>query len=387
MEDVFRRLAAGLAVLCGLVLCAPAVAGAAAISGTVSSETTHLGIGGVEVCPTPRPYTFETACAETDGAGHYALAGLPAANYIVNFSGARNNLRYVNEFYDNKTSSWEADLFPLGSEDRTLNVELAEGGSISGTVVDDVTKQPIEGLAACAWNGGGANERCDLSDAGGHYEINGLTSGAYNVEYESWNRVNYIGEFYEDAETLGADTKVSVTAPTTTSEIDDELSRGAEILGHVSEVSTGGPVAGAMVCAPPLSEESVNTNCEWTDSAGNYAIRGLRAGTYQVAFDVEFGPFGGPHAFEWWQGAGARAQATPLALAAPSTTTGIDGRASRPYEPPPPAPPASSGSIAPISALSPNPRTVRCRKGFHRKRVKGKLRCVRKHRHHRRRTG
>jgi hypothetical protein len=382
MGGVFSRLAAGLAVFCALVLCGPAAAEAATISGTVSSETTHVGIGGVEVCPTPQPYTFETECTETDSSGHYALTSLPPASYMLYFSAFVNNLRYVSEFYDNKSSNLDADLVTLSSpeESRQIDVELAEGGSIAGTVIDDVTKQPIDGLAACAWNTGGAYQRCDKSDAAGHYEINGLPSGEYNVEYEGWNQVNYIRELYKDAETLAQDTQVPVTAPSTTSGIDAELARGAEILGHVSEVRSGAPVEGAMVCAPPQSEVDINENCDWTDAAGNYAIRGLPAGTYQVGFDVEFaGPFGGPTAFEWWQGASTRADATLLELTTPSSTTGINGKASRPYSPPPETPPVSVPSPK-LPIVRPLPK---CKKGFHRKLVKGKKRCVQKH-HHRR---
>jgi hypothetical protein len=369
----------------------PALAAAASISGTVTDETTDVGIAGIEVCPTPQPYSFEVACTETDSSGHYSLTGLPTANYKLYFSAWLNNLRYVSEYWNDKVSFQDAELVALGSEEsRQIDIGLAEGGSVSGTVIDDATKEPIEGLAACAWDTGGFYQRCDKSDATGYYEINGLPSGDYNVEYEGWNQVNYIHEFYEDAETLAQDTKVPVTAPATTSGIDAELARGAEILGHVSEVSSGVPVEGAMVCAPPESvpvAES-NQNCDWTDAEGNYAIRGLKAGTYVVGFDVGFaGPFGGLGAGQWWKEASTRAEATVLGLTTPQTMTGIDGKVDRSYwyQPELPGespPPPTTGSLFPLSATkTPLPR---CRKGFHRKLIQGKKRCVRKHRHHRR---
>lgn len=211
-----------------------------------------------------------------------------------------------------------------------------------------------------------------------------MPSGEYFVEYEGWNQVNYIGEVYKD----GQAEKVEVVAPETKSGIDAELARGAEILGHVSEVTSGAPVEGAMVCAPPQSvaDADIDQNCDWTDAAGNYAIRGLPAGTYQVGFDVDWaGPFGGVSAFEWWQGASTRAGATLLELTAPSTTTGIDGKASR-LSPPAP-PPVVSTPPTLVTPVEPRPRLPKCRKGFHHKLVKGKKRCVRKHRHHRRHRG
>jgi len=385
-----RRAVLVAAVVSTMVL-APAAAQAASITGTVSDEVTHAGLGGIEVCPTPQPYTFEVACVGTDSAGHYSLTGLPPAQYQLYFSARVGNPRYVDEFYDNTTSYEEADLVTLGSpeDSRQIDVGLAEGGTITGTLVDEASKAPIEGMAACAWSPGGVYERCGISGAAGFYEIQGLPSNEYVVEYDGWNRVNYIREFYEDAENLAQATDVPMTAPETISGIDAELTRGAEILGHVSETSSGAPVGNVMVCAPlaSASEEDFNTNCNWTDAAGNYAIRGLPAETYVVGFDLEFGggPFGGLTVGQWWKEAPTRAEATPLELTTPQTVSGIDGKASRPYWPLPAPETEPASSPPPLAAPLPGPRLhVKCRKGFHRKLVKGKKRCVRKHRHHRR---
>jgi hypothetical protein len=367
---------------------APAAAQAASISGTVSAETTHVGIAGVQVCPTPRPYEFEVDCVDTDPTGHYSVDGLPSAQYVLRFSAFRENLRYVDEYYDNKAVFNDADLVALDSPDdsQQIDVELAEGGSITGTLIDEETKEPIEGVAACAWIVAGEYQRCDTSDAVGFYEINGLPSDEYVVEYEGWNRVNYVRELYDDASDLGLAADVFVVAPETTSGIDAELARGAEILGHVSEAETGAPVEGSMVCAPLASASYAdsNTNCEWTDAAGNYAIRGLPAGTYVVGFDVGFLPFTGLYVEQWSKDATLRSEATPLELTTPQTVVGIDGRVNRPVWAPPSEgepsspPPAATSSVQLLPSAKP---PVKCRKGFHRKLVKGKKKCVRKPRH------
>lgn len=383
MNKVSKVGVVAIAAVWALIALGTASASAATISGTVSDEVTHAGIGGVEVCPTPQPYEFEAACTFTDAGGHYSLTDLRPFSYKLYFSGWQGNLPYVSEYWNDKLSWEEAELISLGSpeEARQLDVELTRGGSIAGTVIDEETKEPIEGLAACAEASGFIYQRCDKSDAAGHYEINGLPSGEYFVEYEGWNQVNYIRELYKEADTRGLAEKVTVTAPATKSGIDEELTRGAEILGNVSEAASGAPVEGAMVCAPPqaAADADIDVNCDWTDADGNYAIRGLSAGTYQVGFDVDWaGPFGGLSAFEWWQGAATRTGATLLELTTPSTTTGIDGKASRPYYPPSTPPPAQS--TPPLVLPRPLPK---CRKGFHRKLVKGRKRCVRKHRRHR----
>src|SRR5436305_6851456 len=235
MERTGRAMLAVIAAAIALVALGPGSAAAATIFGTVSDEVSHAGIEGVEVCPGWQDGYLEAQCAFTDANGDYSLGDLPTGQYTLHFTGWRNNLRSVDEFYDDKASSQEANLVTLDTpeEARRIDADLAEGGSIRGNVSDEVTEEPIAEIVACAWKIGGETQRCDLSDSSGDYEINGLPDGEYRVEYEGWNRVNYQREFYEDAEFSDA-TMVSVVAPMTTPGIDAKLDKGVEILGHVS---------------------------------------------------------------------------------------------------------------------------------------------------------
>jgi Carboxypeptidase regulatory-like domain len=374
-------LKGGLLALFALALVAPAMAAAATISGTVTAEGGGP-LQGVEVCPTPQPYTFETECVDTDASGRYQLT-LFGADYKLNFSAFRNNLRYVSEWYDNATHYSEADLFHLGaSENANLDAALTEGGSIGGTVTDESTGGPIDGVWVCAVDSEG-NNRCDRSDPTGDYLINGLPSGTYSVEYEGGNTVNYLHEFYEDADSRAAATDVVVTAPATTAHIDAELTRGAEILGHVTDPRTGGPSQAVFVCAneqPPGGYQG----CDTTDENGDYGIRSLPAGTYLVAFELEYFPWG-LWAEQWWQGAATMAEADPVPLTPPETRTGIDGQATSPLGVRVAQDPHAGGGTANPPPPPPKKPAKKCRKGFHRKPVKGKRRCVRKHKKHRQR--
>jgi hypothetical protein len=365
-------------------LALPVTASASSISGTVTDSVSHNGIEGVEVCPTPRPYTFETSCVVTGPTGQYRYEGLPGGNYIVYFSANRANLKYVSEFYDHKAYSWEADLFELGSaEDKALNVELAEGGSISGIVTDEATELPIPDIRACAIDHQGIPRRCSDTNASGEYQLNGLPTGAYDVEYEGDNRVNYLREFFEDAETWAQATDVTVTAPTTTSSIDAKLTPGAQILGHVSEVGTGIPLANVRVCAEAQPAKEYE-DCAPTDAAGNYAMRSLPAATYLVSFDVEYAPISHFQIFgQWWQGAATRAEATPIDILSQETRSGIDGQLPKRYQPSPPEPIQVSTFPTPRSTLP-----LHCKQGFRKKWIKGKQHCVKVHRkHHRNESG
>lgn len=387
------KLFGGFVVWLALAVLAPAFAAAASVSGTVTAEGGGP-IQGVEVCAWPRPEASETTCADTDSAGHYLLADLAGWDYLIRFSGWRNNLRYVDEFYENARYPEDENtvhLEPL--QNMTIDAALGEGGSISGTVADEVGGAPIANLTACAIDHEGIPLRCSRSTTAGEYVLNGLPSDTYSVEYEGQNRVNYLREFYEDASGWGTATDVVVTAPATTAGIDAELAKGAEILGHVSDVETGGPLYSVFVCAEE-PEPAENQGCDWTDLAGDYAIRGLKGGSYRVGFGIEYMPFG-KTAGQWWEGAASAEEADPITIVPPESRTGIDGAVpwwfgSRPPGSETTSPPIQEGRPSPLPPVAVHkPRPRKCKKGFHRKLVKGKRRCVRKHprhprRHHRR---
>ena len=129
-----------------------------------------------------------------------------------------------------------------------------------------------------------------------------------------------------------------------------------------------------MVCAEAQVGEF--EDCDRTDAAGEYALRSLPIGSYLIAFELEYLPFG-TVAEQWWQGVSLKAEATPLEITPPETRSGIDGQVRRPYrEPLPEGPPLVTYEAKPAK----KPGLPKCRKAFHRRKVAGKSRCVRKHR-------
>ncbi len=368
-------------MVCGAALVAlPASAMAGSISGTVTAEDGGAPIAEVEVCPRRQPYTVETSCTETDGSGHYSLLGLPEGSYMLSFSADRANLEYVSELYDDKRYSWEvgaADLVPIAwNQDLTgLDVQLAEGGSISGIVSEEGTGNPVTGVRACAIDHQGIPERCSSSGPAGEYQLNGLRSGEYSVEFEGGNRANYLREFYKDSDTWAGAEELEVEAPNPLPGVDATLAPGAQVLGHVSAVS-GGSVSGVTVCAKAQVGEF--EDCDLTDGAGDYALRSLPAGAYLVGFGIEYLPFG-TRAAQWWQGAALEADATPIEIAPPETRTGIDGQVSDPYrEPQVEVPVLQLGGPRTAKSRPIKSTPAKCRKGFHRKRFGARSHCVKR---------
>lgn len=159
----------------------------------------------------------------------------------------------------------------------------AFAGSISGTVTDAVTHEPIEGLEVCAhlftaeeaeiWS-------CEDTDSNGEYTID-VEAGEYAVEF--WGRpLNYIPQYFDGTSVWQERDPVVVGADPITG-IDAEMFEGGGIEGEVDRAVGGAPVDEAYVCAWTIFGEEFG-GCAVTDSSGEYAIQGMAEGEYEVEF-------------------------------------------------------------------------------------------------------
>ncbi len=370
--------------VCGAFCASPAAAMAGSISGTVSAEGGGP-IEGIEVCSRANPYSFEDTCGATNVAGAYKLDGLPAGSYYLRFGPpAGSHLNYVAESYDGKQvflGSGDQLALGAGQDLSGIDAELEVGGTIKGTATDAGSFAPAAGVWACVE----ANPPvqfglCLRTGPGGEYEVNGLPTGEYTVSFDGENSANYLRRFYDDAETFAGATPVPVTAGLTVSGIDAALHPGAQMFGRVTEAGTGAPAAGIEVClfdylhAP--STEYLD-RCAETDAVGNYAMRSLREGTFKVTFLQRpwSGIFDKLFLQQWWNGVPAASEATPIAFAPPHSVTGVDAQLTNVKPKPEPRPAPIQVTLIP----TPQPPPKKCRKGFHKKKVKGKTRCVRRH--------
>ena len=113
--------------------------------------------------------------------------------------------------------------------------QIANAGSIAGTVTRDSDGLPISGLWVWASNyntsdyGGG-----DHTDVNGVYLITGLDTGSYRVQI-SGSGTQYASQFYDDQVSWDQATPVSVSAGQQTANIDFSLALGGSISGTVTE--------------------------------------------------------------------------------------------------------------------------------------------------------
>jgi len=393
----------------------------ARVSGTAVDAISKDPLLNLSVCATD-PGSGAGDCTLTNADGEYTLRGLPAGGYRVRFSSQNAiptgvNPKYATQYFDGVELPAEATILDLslGEVAEAVDAEMQEGGSIDGTVTLASSHAPLSDISVCAVPESGEEEwleECVVTNGSGEYSLEGLTTGSYVVDfypgYSIFERPNLLRQYFDGAQRRSDATPVSVTAGSTVSGVDAEIGAGGKITGLITAAADGAPLEGVEACAYEAEDEEVPYACGSSNAHGEYAITQLATGLYRVKFSALFyeweeDPFqeeeGEPAAQEelktqFYNGKGSLATATAVTVTAGGTTPGINAQMVKPGDPPFEEPQGETGgslppplSPPPTAAPPPaKPRPFKCRKGFKKKVVRGKRRCVKihKHRHKRR---
>lgn len=165
-------------------------------------------------------------------------------------------------------------------------IAAAATGSISGTVTDSLTHDPVAGVYVCASyeDAESFEEGCETTDQGGKYTIGGLGSGEYQVEFwPSIGGLNYLTQYYRGKSNWEEAEPVSVSDGLETPNIDAALEEGGQIEGRVVDAVSEAGLEGVWVCAYEVNEEGFG-GCTDSDVNGEYVLPGLSTGSYEVQF-------------------------------------------------------------------------------------------------------
>jgi hypothetical protein len=386
------------------------------ISGEVIDAVTKDPAPPVRACASSVDGEFER-CGYTKSGGEYAIVGLPSGDYSVHFAPGQEtgvgsepppNYGYAGQYYDGKPSKAEAESVNViaGATTPGVDAEMAEGGKIAGTVVDAGSKDPLRYVQACVYTAPDFETvNCAVTDANGEYLVEGLAAGQYFVDFRAFGEgpeesANYLHQYYDGALLEEAD-QIAVAPAATTSGIDAEMHPGGQIEGRVTAAAGGMPLQSVEVCALEVSGEEF-VRCAETNINGEYAIPGLRTRSYKVKFsalyyDEDEAALVEEFATQYYSGASSGALSKPVAVTEGTVTGSIDASMGEPGGAPgggdgsPVGGPADAGSPAgptPPSTSPPSPkppRSVRCKKGFKKKTIRGKTRCVKIKRRHQKR--
>lgn len=270
-----------------------ALADAATISGIVTDAQTHTPVSDAWVSvyeyDKHNLYWAQTHGAYTDAAGMYTVGGMPSGTYRVEFGAW--NLGYAYEYYDNVRDMPDATNLAVTTGQDILGIDAAleKRGSISGTVTDVVTSNPIASASIYAYRylpGDGTWEQqySTSTNGSGQYTLTNLTPGTYRLMFY---RSGYITEFRHNVyEVYEADDVVIGNGDNLTG-IDEALSHGTTISGTVRN-GAGEGVASVLVKALQFDARygawRIGAASSYTNASGQYTLSGLGDYDYRVVF-------------------------------------------------------------------------------------------------------
>lgn len=236
---------------------------------------------------------------------------------------------------------------------------LAAGtGSISGTVVSDVSSTPIAGMCVTADNG--TIPVTAQTDAGGNYTLAGLDDAAnYKVVFFGCaGSPNFAAEWWDNKQSEAAANLVAVSGGGPTSNIDASLAVGGRITGTITNAA-GNPVKTCIQADGAATLQNASTE---TDEDGDYVLQGLQTDSFKL-FILPCGPDSSSYEPGWYSHKPDHASANPVAVTAGQTTPGIDVVLA-PASPIPPPPDTTAPGIEISSGPAGKTKQRRPRFGF-----------------------
>lgn len=356
-------------LLGALLLAVPAGAVAAetgSITGTVTAQSGEV-IGEVEVCAkTVDESSFKCVPLLPDGS--YEITELPAGEYKVGFWPTGN---YVTQFWPN-APTWEkaSPLTVTGGEAvGRINATLVPGATISGIVTASATGLPVGQVEACATlvepEPELKLERCAITNAAGAYTIDGLAAGVWSLYLYAENaEADVVSQAYSGS-TIEVSAGETVEPP-----VNVALGPGGQIAGTVRSASTGAPLGGVQVCVT-MASSPMTLGCLRTPSSGAYRFTRVWPGFFKVVFSPEPTGLTGLDSYgtQWWGGQPTFDTATPIAITPPQIVSGIDASLVAPESP------SATPNPAPVVTKP----VLKCKRGFVKRKVHGKPRCVKRH--------
>lgn len=206
---------------------------------------------------------------------------------------------------------------------------VAATGSISGTVTEAGSGDPIAGIAVCAYSPNfGTPGGCVATDPDGKYTIAGLQPNVYRVGFEEeGQQKNYVAQWYPGKPIVEEAQFVQVQSGAEASGKDATLSVGGQISGTVTDVADGEPIEGIEVCAPQLDRptEFGVIHCDRTDADGEYMVWALPTGQFKLEFGPAIFQREAPNYIrQYYPGKSSFAEAEVRAVIAGESSSGID---------------------------------------------------------------
>ena len=179
-----------------------------------------------------------------------------------------------------------------GGQQRFQPLPIAPGGSsISGTVIDAVTKAPLADVAVrmSRWDGTSTFAGTAHTDERGQYEFANIAEGSYSMVAES---NEHLFSCYQPAQSDSSRcSNIRLARDQSLTGVDFHLTPGANVRGRVVN-SSGQPVAGATIrlIAPRASIAFAQAGGGRTRDDGSFELVRLAAGEWTIELESPASP-------------------------------------------------------------------------------------------------
>jgi hypothetical protein len=211
--------------------------------------------------------------------------------------------------------------FQQGYNGALYRVDLPQDGTITGTVIDAVTSQPI------------ANMHIDVTDyitnalvasadtdANGNYSLQ-VPPGNYKIHSNGMsNGLLYVDEYYDNTYYVFLAAQITVSAGGSVTGIDFSLEPGGLVSGTAVDSDTSLPIPNLLIGFSDNTTGAPSTNAV-TDDNGNYSVV-LPPGTYKANTAAWIS--GLPYVDKYYNNVYQSDLATPFTVTVGGNVTGID---------------------------------------------------------------
>ena len=309
----------------------PGINATLAVAGHVTGTVTNasaVGLGGISVAAYRADGSGgwnDVAWTQTAADGSYDLGGLPTGSYRIEFRDD-NDGAYVRQYYNNKPTIDLANPVAVtaGATTSGINATLAAAGHVTGTVTN-AGAVGLGGINVNAYasvddynNGNQVNGTQTAAD--GSYDLGGLPTGSYLVEFQRRIYGAYVTQFYNNKATIDLANPVAVTAGATTPGINATLAVAGHVTGTVKNASAVG-LGGIQVNACARRRlRRLGLHGTQTAADGSYDLGGLPTGSYRIGFSDDAGAYVG----EYYNNKPTLDLADNVGVTAGATTSGIN---------------------------------------------------------------
>ena len=218
-----------LAIAAGaLLLLAPVPALAADLGTIEGTVTAPVAVDEVEVCIVEANPSETCTYPRPDGT--YALAVTPGRYRVEFLPSYRSHL--LRQYYNGRASLEEAVLVTVRPKEETKGIDahLVLGGQIEGRVTAAAGADPLEDVEACALSTDGSIGGCADTGANGKYAIPTLPPGVYRLGFWGEGKsAAYATHYYSDGATFLEADPITLAAGATAARIDAQMQVGARL--------------------------------------------------------------------------------------------------------------------------------------------------------------